>query len=289
MGVQHQADPGSQPAGKGGFAGAGRTVQAQPAGAVGGKAVGNRQQVRIAAEQRRVVAHRQGGRRVHRWQFVPLGAQGAVDQVADHLRNLVRVKVVPDGVRHLQGALQHGRGKVFTGGEGQQRLGGELHVPAGPAQNLLTSFPRRDGAFHHQVEAADKGRVQAVDRVGHPHRGHRVVFEHAVDPGLVLAGRGPTPGRGVGKHVLDLVEQQQAAPLTEKTLRHPKGPQPALAVHGVAVLVLTGHLEQFCLRLPGEQAGQLALARARRAVQEQVRSPAAGCEGVTEEGQYRPH
>ena len=194
MGVQHQADAGSQPAGEGGLAGAGRTVQAESAGAVDCKAIGNRQQVCIATEQRRVVADRQGGRRVRRGQVVPLGAQGAVDQVADHLRNLVRVKVVPDGVRHLQGALQHGRGKVFTGGEGQQRFGGEVNIPAGLAKNLLPPFPGRDGACHHQVEAADKGRVQAVDRVGHPDRGHRVVFEHAVDPGLVLAGRGSAPG-----------------------------------------------------------------------------------------------
>ena len=260
-----------QPAAEGRFAGAGRAVQAQ-AGATGGacshQALRDLGQVGVGIQEGGVI-HPGQGVGVVAWQrAVALGLQRVADQVLEGVGAGCAAHLGLDDMGHGAGAGDHGGDQMLGLGHArqarcvQQRAAMLLHDA-----RALAAW--RHGQLEHHVEAADEGGVHAGDGVGQPQRGHGVVFQHAVEPGLVRLG-GAALQWAVAEHVFHFVKQQQRLALGQKALRGAEGAQAADGADGVAVLVFAGHLEQLAAHVLRQGAGQLGLAGAGRAVQVQV-------------------
>ena len=152
------------------------------------------------------------------------------------------------------------------------------------AHQLLARAGRRRLELQVVGEAAPEGRVDLLDAVGDPERGHGIRFEDLVDPGLaahaaaggggdLLGARHELGGLGADRreHVLDLVEQQRRLRAAlEEDLRDLQRAVAVAARERVAVAVGVLDLEQLQARGLRHHLGELGLAGAGRAVEQHV-------------------
>ena len=257
-----------QPAAKGGLARARRAVQAQAGAARGRNALCQRGQVGVGVQKGGVIHLGQAVGVMARQRAVALGLQRVADQVLEGAGAGRAAHLGFDGVGYGAGAGDHGGGQVLgVGHAGQAR--GIQQVAAMRLHDARALAARRHGQLEHHVEAADEGGVHPGDGVGQPQRGHGVVLQHAVEPGLVRLGSSALQ-RAVVEHVFHLVKQQQRLALCQKALRGAEGAQAVDRTDRVAVIVLAGHLKQIAAQVLRQGARELGLARAGRAVHVQV-------------------
>ena len=202
---------------------------------------------------------------------MPLRAQSAADQMLKRSSGLLRPQLLTDGTYHPTRLGNHCRSQTvnFCNCRDTRRI---QQVTAAHAQHLLTLLSGRHRQFNDHVKTAHKSRVHAAHCVREPYRRHRVVLQHAVDPGLAHLRRALAAKHQVAivEDILSLIKHHQRRALRKKTLRGPKGTQAVLSVDGVAVFIFAGHLKQLTAKLLRQCTRQFALACTRRPMQKDV-------------------
>ena len=148
-----------------------------------------------------------------------------------------------------------------------------------PLQHASAHRLRRHLQLQHIVEATPVGQVQPLQIVGQPEGRHRVVLKRMVDPALdaaAVALASVAIVRPVHEDILDLVEDQRRRGRTvQQVLREAEGVEACLAALRLAVGLTHRDLERLQAGGLCQHPGQLGLAGAGAAVDQDVDAPAA--------------
>ncbi len=223
---------------------------------------------------------------------VALGPQGVIDQGEQSRIALRGIQPCADLPHHIRRPGQHGWRQHRAGRQGRQGLGPHQRPHSGPGDGVA-HLSWRHRKLQHQIKPPDQRGVHLPHGVRHPEGGHRVGLQRPVQPALAVLARVGTvqseQARDValglaGEHILDLVEQDQRPTPRQEALRRPPGPQPLLPADRIAVLVRRAHLQQLTIQDRGQRAAQFGLARARRAVEQDIGATLAASRRVVTQG-----
>ena len=206
-----------EPAGKGRLARAGRAVeQAATSGHVvepGNELV----EGRIGVEVGVVEAEGRGAGRGRGYArtLVTLGAQGALDEAGEGLLALASLSMKVGG-HGLRPGDDGGCDPLVRSDPAQER--GRERVRTNPAVEALALAGRWRRDLGYDVEAADKGGVEATMRIGYPQHRHGIRFQHPVHPRLALIGEAAAEQAFAPEDIFALIEEQEGAAIPQKGL-----------------------------------------------------------------------